>query len=786
MMKRFSRGARRARKLGTADSDPATPGPDPTTVGPYRIVEVLGRGGMGVVYVAEDERLGRRVALKTLGDLKNEDLRDRLWREARAAAGLNHPGICQVYGVEEEDGELWVAMELLEGEGLDVRLERERLGIEAAVQICLDVLEPLGFLHERGLVHRDLKPSNIFLTPLGPKLLDFGLARPVEGPEDTRLTKTGTILGTPHYMAPEQWRAKDVGPQSDLFSCGAILYEMLTGRYAFPGDDAIAVFHACAYEQPPPLTGAAGIEGIDAVVRLAIAKTPAERPGSADAMGTALRAALTRLRALQSPGVAGTPPAERPAEMIQRFIALPFRMLRPDPEVDFLATSLPEAIGATLAGLEHLVVRSTRLAQSSDGNQPDLKQLASELEVDYALAGNLVCAGERVRLSAELLEVPAGTVVWSLQEDVPIGDLFQLQDHLARKVVEGVAIPLSPHDEEQLSCDVCASPRGYEFYLRALHAAGAVKSGVDLLAIRDLLRACIEEDPNFVPAVAQYGRVCRVIAKYYVEDPEEHLRLGKEAFERALELSPESPIVHHLYTYYQLEELADAKGAMLRLLERIGAAAPDAELWAGLVPACRFLGLYEASIAAHERARALDSKIQTSVEFTYMSVSDFDRALEVAPPPAHLLAAMAMSVRGDEAGAITLLEDALEQEFQPLRDVYVGAPLAALTGRSDEAEHKLRRIFERGVRDPESIFIFARTAARAGAVDLALDMIEDIAERGLNAVGPLKLDPWFETLRREPRFQAALARAEEGRRAASVVFHEAGGRRLLGVDESVD
>ena len=165
---------------------------EPEKIGPYRISGVLGRGGMGVVYSAEDERLGRKVALKTLGELKSKELRDRLWREARAAASLNHPGICQVYGVEEREDELWVAMEFLEGEGLDARLEaRARWESTRRSRSALEVLDPLGFLHGRGLVHRDLKPSNIFLTELGTRLLDFGLARPVDEPEDMQLTQTG-------------------------------------------------------------------------------------------------------------------------------------------------------------------------------------------------------------------------------------------------------------------------------------------------------------------------------------------------------------------------------------------------------------------------------------------------------------------------------------------------------------------------------------------------------------------------------------------------------------------
>jgi TolB-like protein/Tfp pilus assembly protein PilF len=758
---------------------------EPETIGPYRITGVLGRGGMGVVYRAEDERLGRKVALKTLGDLKSKELRDRLWREARAAASLNHPGICHVYGVEERGDELWVAMEFLEGESLQARLERERMGIEEAVSTCLEVLEPLGFLHGRGLVHRDLKPSNIFLTEVGAKLLDFGLARPVDGSEDMQLTQTGAILGTPHYMPPEQWRAEEVGPRSDLFSCGAVLYEMLSGRHAFPGSNPIQVFHACAHEQPAPLGGTLGIDAIDRVIRRAVAKDPAERPGSAGEMSEALAEALERVRALQSGGSRETPLSRRQAEPVRRFIALPFRMLRPDPEVDFLTTSLPEAIGASLAGIRHLAVRSTRVAASVGGAEPDLKKLASEVEVDYALAGNLMSAGSRLRLNAELLQVPSGTVVWTLQEDVAIGDLFQLQDELASKVVEGVAVPLTPSEEARLHRDVPASPDAYELFLRALHAEGMVKTNADVLAIRDLLREAIENDPNYVPARVQYARVCRLIGKYFFdEDSDRHLEQAREAFEKAWELDPESPLLHNFYTYYQLEELGDGRGAMLRLLERIEDQPSEANLWAGLVPACRFQGLYAASVVAHERARTLDPKIKTSVEHTYMQLGEFERAIEIVPErDAMYLQAAMKGQQGDDAGAIELLERALEEEFEGPRDYFIGAPLDALRGRTAEAEAKLRKALDMGVRDPEAIFLAARTAARAGAVELGLESVETMVERGFYAVEGLERDPWFDSLRGEPRFQATYERARGGQREAAAAFLEAGGYQILGVND---
>jgi non-specific serine/threonine protein kinase len=742
----------------------------PEALGPYRILDVLGEGGMGVVYAAADERLGRTVAVKTLNE-SNQMSRERLLREARAAAGLNHPGICQVFDVGEDEGELWVAMELLEGESLLDRLKRERLSVHDAVQIGRDILTPLAFLHEQGMVHRDLKPSNIFLTPHGVKLLDFSLTMPVQGAADTRVTAVGTIVGTPHYMAPEQWRGGEVGPYTDLFACGAIVYEMLAGRYAFAGDDPIDVAHACTFEEPPPLGGVSGIEALDAVVRAAVEKKPEDRYESATEMAAALSAALERFKTVAaSPGS----DADGTVEQIQRFIALPFRLLRPDPETEFLASSLPEAISASLAGLEHLVVRSTGLAQMGNGVEPDLKKLATDVEVDYALRGTILSAGSRVRLNAQLVEVPEGTVVWTLQEDVPLGDLFELQDDLTRRVVEGLALPLSPREEERLQGDAPASARAYELYLRGLHAGEKTFTKSVAMAVRDLYRSCLDEDPNFAPAWARYGRVCRIISKYGLGDTQEHLKLAEGAFDRALELDPDSPILHNYYTFFELEEKGDSLGALRRLLGRVRDRTADANLYAGLVAASRFCGLYDASVAASERALRLDPTQGTSVHHTYFQLGQKEKV-----EGRDLLHALL----GEAPAAIEILRGPEARETEGTVRIYADCVLAALEDRPSDCERSFTAAMDTGLRDPEHTFYFARALSKAGLGPLAFEAMERVVGGGFFCGVPLRRDAWFESLRAEDGFEALVTRAEEGRATAVEVYREAGGEELLGVPE---
>src|SRR5207245_1278680 len=226
----------------------------------------------------------------------DEEARRRFWREARAAASVNHPNICQLYEIGEDQGELFIAMELLEGEALAERLRRGPLTVAETLPIALGILAALSALHARGIVHRDLKPSNVFLTPHGVKLLDFGLAR-TSDPELTRslasvtdLTRAGMVMGTPRYMAPERLTGETADARCDLFAAGAIMFEMLAGRPAFDGRNVLEILHATLYEQPPALTGSPAVAAVDRVIRRALAKSPGERPASAEKLAEELRA----------------------------------------------------------------------------------------------------------------------------------------------------------------------------------------------------------------------------------------------------------------------------------------------------------------------------------------------------------------------------------------------------------------------------------------------------------------------------------------------------------------
>jgi len=745
-----------------ADSVPSLP----ARIGRYRITHTLGEGGMGVVYAALDEQLERSIAVKVLRHESAADstARERFSREARLAASVNHPHICQLYEIGESNGLLFMAMERLQGESLAARLIRGAIPISETVRIGLEVLEALEALHRRGITHRDLKPSNVFLTPHGAKVLDFGVSLSQTGDETRRpLTTPGAILGTPKYMAPEQALGSIATPSADLFAMGAILYEMLSGAAAFEAESIHGILDKVLHSDVPTLAGTPAVAAADRVIHRALSKSAAERYASAAAMAEDLRTALV------ADGVEGT----RGARPVTRLMVLPFRLLRPDAEIDFLAYSLADAVTHSLSPLESLVVRSTLAATRFATNPPNLRAIADEAQVEVVLSGTLIRAGEALRVSVQLLEAPSGTVLWSHSAQVALGDIFQLQDTLARQIVESLALPLSGRERRAFGHDVPANARAYEFYLRAnplSHDSGSWE------VARDLYLQCLEADSRYAPAWARLGRVYHVLGKY--RGTSDDYARSEAALNRALELNPDLSIADRFYAQLEVGDLGRADVALVRLVRRGLSRGSDPELFAALVPACRYCGLLQHSVAAHERAARLDPNIKTSVQHTFFMLGDYVRAADAAGRSwSHGSAwATALACAGHP--------DA-QRAFEVERERYANTPFGHTAMATVTPDRVLLRaavdeLVASGFRDPEGLFYQLIRLSHAGDLDRAVEILADVVGRGFFPYETFKRHAWLDPLRTRQDFHAILKNAEHRHREARANFVKEGGETLLG------
>ena len=458
---------------------------------------------------------------------------------------------------------------------------------------------------------------------------------------------------------------------------------------------------------------------------------------------------------------------------------LPLRVLRPDPETDFLAFSLPDAIASSLSGLDSLVVRSSIVAAKFSVEAPDLAAIASQADVDIVLVGTLLRAGEGLRVSLQLLEAPAGTVLWSQQTQVSLGNLFQLQDDVAQRIVESLASPLVTQEHSQTRRDTPATAQAYEYYLRGnqLSAKGHMSrpDATEWELARDFYGRCVEEDPAFAPAWAHLGQVYRLTEKYFPTEGQHHLTDADAAFQRALGLNPDLPMAHKLYAYLEVEQ-GRAADAMLRLIEQAKKQRADPELFAGLVHACRYCGLLEASLAAHEHAQRLDPKMPTSVIHTYWHLGEYGRVADSAFESNPTLVAMAWLVLNRATDAINALTTLRKTTGR--MGHFFAAVCAAAQGQPGETVAAIDRVAT-GFRDPEGLFYLTCLSARVGEVEGALALFERVVAGGFSCFPSFARDSWLDGLRGQAEFRRLLSVAEARHRESVVAFRDAGGERVL-------
>jgi len=458
-------------------------------------------------------------------------------------------------------------------------------------------------------------------------------------------------------------------------------------------------------------------------------------------------------------------------------IVVPFRLLQPCEEIDFLPFGLADALSTSLSGIEGLVVKPSHVGASYAEGELDCARIARETESQLVLTGTLLRGGDRLRVSAQLLEAPGGALAWSDTSEVDLGDLFRLQDELARRIVDSLALKLAPGRKRSLQSDVPANASAYQYFLRAnqlAHNFGMLEQA------RDLYRICLDEDPGYAPAWAQLGRVYRVMAKYSHGDSEADLAAADRAFEKALELNPNLSAAHNLYAYYQIEERGESREAMVRLLQQARRRPTDAQLLSGLVVACRFCGLIDASIEADRRARRLDPGIRTSVQYTYWAAGEYAKAVQHDDEDLGWIQYYALPLmdRADEA-----IDRCRERERRSLKELerhLLVSDRTAIEGERGACVEATRKVLESSFHDPEGRLFCVRNLVRVGEVETGLDELEQIVGRGFHCDVALRTDPWLDPVRDHDRFQLALAQATEAREKAREAYEEAGGESLLG------
>jgi serine/threonine-protein kinase len=762
------------------------------TVGPYHITALIGAGGMGEVYQATDTRLDRSVALKVLHDADNTNA-DRLRRfaqEARATAALNHPNILAVFDVGSHEGAPYYISELLEGDTLRAVLQRAPITVGQAIDYATQIATGLAAAHDRGIIHRDLKPENVFVTTDGRiKILDFGVAKLVEPAPALSApaggTMHGTLVGTFGYMSPEQLRGDAVDTRSDIFSLGAVLLEMITGRRAAGANTSAETASAIS----SPAAGAALAiarrcmepaaasrfescrELISVLAGLRVPESRARptwlRPPAAVA-AIALFLLLVALVAWLVPRT-GSPGA---TPQIRSVAVLPLVSVSRNPEDEIFADGMTGALITNLAKIRALRVVSRTSMMGYRNTQKSVRQIGRELNVDAVVEGSIERVGSRVRISAQLIRTATDEHLWADSYDRDARDVLLLQNEVAQSVAREVRVTLTPEERAGLARARAIDPAAYELYLKARVAWNERTEGSINRAIAYLTEA-IAREPDY--AAAHAGLADCYLSLGFSFDvgsvpPHEAIPKAKAAATKALALDDMLAEAHNSLAYAKLNYDWDWPGAEAEFRRAISLnpGSPEAHHWYAhlLVSSGRF----EESLAESDRALALDHLnpiINTHLGWNYFfarhyekAVAQLGRTLELNPNYglAYWYRGLAYEQQGKLTGA---LADMRKGATLLTGNVVVSGDIGHVHARANERREALRVIDELrqlSTRRYVSPFEIALIYVGLGEQDRAFEWFEKAYADRADMLVYLNVDPRLDAIRRDPRFAALVAR----------------------------
>ena len=706
--------------------------------GRYRLEREAGRGGMATVHLAQDLKHRRRVAVKVLHpELAVNVGVDRFLREIEIAAALNHPHILTLIDSGSADGLLYYVMPFVEGESLRGRLAREgRLPVTEAVELTRKVAGALAYAHARGVVHRDIKPENVMLHEGEAMVTDFGIAKAVSG-EGESLTQTGISLGTPAYMSPEQASGQhEIDGRSDVYSLGCVLYELLAGEPPFMGPTVQAVIAKRFTDAVRPVRTLRPEvpEDVERILQRALARAPDERPAAAE-----FARALSDSTGRTPPDGAATM-VTAPHRAIHSIAVLPFADMSPARDQDYFCEGIAEEIINALTKIDALQVVSRSSAFAFQGKNQDIRQVGEQLNVATVMEGSVRKAGNRLRITAQLIKVSDGYHLWSERYDRDLEDVFAVQDEIAASIVRALRVVLTEEQRRAIERPHTGNVEAYEFYLRGRQFFYQFREK-GLQFARRMFNRAIEIDPSYARAYAGIADCSSQLYKYW-DASTANLEQAESASHKALELAPD------------LAEAHAARGFALTLGGSHGEANREFETAIRLDPK-----LYEGYLY-YGNGRFAEGKLAEAARL-------FEQAAAVRTEDyqAPALAGLCYSGLGLESDARAAYEKAtrtagrhLELNPDDPRAHYLGAIAWCRLGQVDRGLEWGDRALALDPDDAGVLYNVACLNAVGGKPGRALDLLEHAVENGFGHKEWIEHDPDLESLRGDTRYQALLNR----------------------------